>query len=272
MKVYIDYIFIQNLIIDFILLKETAYITKNDIKNKNAFFGALIASGYVVILIIFKIQELGYLITKIFLAFVIIYVCFKPKKTSSYIKLVVFFLTVSILNLGTFTFLLNFTGLKANKLGVETIFYALSLVISKGVISKMWKLYKREIKNEDLIYDVKFNIGEIEYKYKAFLDTGNSVYSQTKKLPIIFAETPKNLIGKNELDSLDKFEIQTTTLSKTSLKEAYIVDKITITKNNLSLITKAGIVFENNKFSKEGDYNMILNYNLYTEKMGGIKI
>ena len=272
MKVYIDYIFVQNLIVDFILLKETSYITKNNIKNKNAILASLIASTYVAILIWFKMPELNFAISKMLLTFIVIYICFRPSKVERYIKFVMFFLIVSILNTGTFTLVSSFIGTKEKSVILEIVFYIFSLAISKWTVSKMWKAYKRDIKNEDLIYNVKFNIGKNQYTYRAFLDTGNNVYSHSKRLPILFAETPKELSFDSKLKNIESFEIQTTTLSEKSTKTAYVIDDIVITKRDFILKTKAGVVFEKAKFSNTGDYNMILNFHLYTEEMGGIKI
>ena len=272
MKVYIDYIFVQNFIVDLILLKETSYLTKNYLKNKKAIFASLVASIYVAILIWFKVNQLNFFVSKILLAFVIIYISFKPTQIKKYIKLILFFLLVSILNIGTFTMVLKFTGIKGQSIKEEILFYIVSLVVSKFAITKLWKAYKRKIRDDSLIYDVEFNIGKEKYKYKAFLDTGNNVYSLLNNLPILFAQLPDKLIKESELNKLKNFEIRTTTLSNTSVKKAYVIDNIKISKGDYNLVTKAGIVFERGNFTKEGDYNMILNYYLYTEKMGGIKV
>lgn len=270
MKVYLDYIFIQNFIIDYILVLETGYLAKRKTKPKRYAFASLIAAIYVVIMMCFKVKELDYLISKILLAFVIIYISFKPTRVIDYFKLVGLFILASCVNVGTITVISNL--IKKNNLYFweEITIYLVGFLLSKTYISKMWKVYKSEIKKDDLIYDVKLIINNKEYKYKGLLDTGNSVYSHVQDIPIIFAY--KKNINDKDLKNMDMFYIETVTLSKKSSKEAYIFDNIEILKGNNKWNVKAGVVFEDTNFSKNNEYDMILNYILYTEKMGGIKI
>ena len=135
----------------------------------------------------------------------------------------------------------------------------------------MWKIYKGEIKNNDLIYDVKIELNEKVYKYKAFLDTGNSVFSYTNNLPVIFAEVLDDEI-LTELENKEYFHIRTVTLSNETSKKAYIFNKVEVTKNNKTWFVKTAVVFEKAKLSRDNSYNMLLNYILYTQDLGGIKI
>ena len=149
--------------------------------------------------------------------------------------------------------------------------YITSFIISKFFANQMWQVYKREIKNDDLIYDVKLKLNGKVYKYKAFLDTGNSVFSYANNIPVIFAEILDKDILK-ELETKEYFNIRTITLSNESNKKAYIFENVEIIKNEKVWFVKVGIVFEKAKLSKDSSYNMLLNYILYTQDMGGIKI
>ena len=55
MKIYLDYIFIENFIIDFIILYETSLMAKIKVKNKWLVIAAALSSLYVVIMIVFKL-------------------------------------------------------------------------------------------------------------------------------------------------------------------------------------------------------------------------
>ena len=136
---------------------------------------------------------------------------------------------------------------------------------------RMWKIYKSNIKEDTLIYEVEISLGRKTYTYKAFLDTGNNVFSNVYDVPVIFAE----LLNKEmllELDKKESFEIRTVTLSNESSKRAYIFDKVKIRNKDKIWNVKAAIVFEKVKLSKDKTYNMLLNYILYTQSLGGIKI
>jgi len=271
MTVYLDYIFIENFLIDYILLKETSYIARKNIANKKMIMSSIIASSYVVIMLYLKVEVLNYLICKILLVIIMIYISFKPNKIEEYIKLTVFFFLVSIINVGTLTFITNLLNLEGKSGILKLTVYAVSLILSKFFMSHVWKMYKHNIKNNDLIYEVKICLGNNIYVYNAFLDTGNNVYSYTYNVPVIFAEVMDEKMLK-ELKNKDSFDITTVTLSNTSNKKAYIFDKVEITQKDKTWFVKSAIVFENTKLSKSNSYNMLLNYILYSQNLGGIKI
>jgi len=122
---------------------------------------------------------------------------------------------------------------------------------------------------DNLNYTVILRVGSKKYTYEGFLDTGNTVYSHG--MPVVFAEVfDESILDK--LKDKEYFETKTVTLGNITVKRAYIFEDIQITNGRDTWRVKAGVVFENNKITKFNNYNMILNYILYTDSMGGIKI
>lgn len=271
MTIYLDYIFIENIVIDYILLIETSHIARKNISNKKTILAAIISSCYVVFMMYLKIQELNYVFCKILLVIVMIYIAFKPKEIIEYLKIIVLFFLISVINIGSLMLITNLFNMQESNYILKLIIYIASFSLSKFFENHMWEIYKREIKNDDLIYDVKLELNRKIYKYKAFLDTGNSVYSYSNNLPVIFAEILDDEILK-ELESKEYFNIRTVTLSNEANKKAYIFDNVEITKKERKWFVKTAVVFEKVKLSKNGRYNMLLNYILYTQDLGGIKI
>jgi len=269
MVVYLDYLFIENIIFDFIILKEVSDISKFKSKNKNILVAAIVSSLYVVLMLIFKLQVLNYFISKILLAFVTVYIAFKPEKWRSYIKLILMFFLVSIVNVGILVVSKSLLGIDEFTGIIKIEIYIIVYLIGKLILFKFWKIYLSNITKESLNYIVKLKIGNKEYTYEGFLDTGNTVYSHG--MPVIFAE----IIDENMIKGLkDKeyFETKTVTLGNVTIKRAYVFENILVTNEKENYCVKAGVVFENKKMSKCNNYNMILNYILYTDSMGGIKI
>ncbi len=271
MTIYLDYIFIENFIIDYILIKETSQIARRKISNKKAILAAIIASCYVVFMMYLKIQELNYVFCRILLVIVMVYIAFKPKEISEYLKITALFFLICSINIGCLMVVMNLLNMQNSTNFLKLIIYILSFLLSKFLANHMWQIYKREIKNDDLIYNVKLKLNGKEYKYKAFLDTGNSVYSHTNNLPVIFAEILDSNIVK-DLEKKESFNIRTVTLSNEASKKAYIFEDVEITKNEKVWFVKVAVVFERARLSKGGSYNMLLNYILYTQDLGGIKI
>ncbi len=271
MTIYLDYIFIENFLIDYILLKETSYIARRQLANSRAIISSIVASLYVVIMVYFKLQELNYLICKVLLVIILIYISFNSRKVDEYIKLIAIFFLISVINVGTLTVITNLFNLHSMTGVLKVIVYISSMCTSKLFTKHMWKIYKQDVKNQDLIYEVKINFGDKTYKYNAFLDTGNTVYSYTYNVPVIFAEIMDETIMQ-ELKKKQFFNITTVTLSNRQEKKAYIFEKIEIKKKDKRWYVKTAIVFENTKLSKDNSYNMLLNYTLYAQNLGGIKI
>jgi len=271
MTIYLDYIFIENFFINYILLKETAYIARIEFSQKRLLIATFISSIYVVLMIILKLKQLNYLICKLLLVVLIIYIAFNPKAVNMYIKLIMLFFLVSSINIGALTFITNFLNLKGVTGVLKLVVYIVGLFVSKSFMMTVWKIYRNNIANDDLIYDVTISIKNQKYHYKAFLDTGNNVFSYTYNVPIIFAEIKKKDLLL-DLKDMDFFYVTTVTLNSQTDKKAYIFENIQIKKGNKVWETKAGIVFEDSRLSKRGSYNMLLNYILYVQDLGGIKL
>ena len=267
MTIYLDYLFIENVIANFIILKEVSKISK--IKYKNIIIATIISALYVVVMLTFKLRTLNYFVSKILLAFVTVYIAFRPNKVIQYIKLVLIFFLVSIVNIGILIVSKNLLGIDELTGITKIAIYVFVYLMGRIVLFKFWKMYSLDITKETLNYTVTLKIGNKEYQYEGFLDTGNTVYSHG--MPVIFAEVLDNNMLK-ELETKEYFETKTVTLGSVTIKKAYVFDDILIANGKESYYVKAGVVFENNKMSKWNNYNMILNYILYTESVGGIKI
>lgn len=271
MTIYLDYVFIENFLIDCVILKETSYIARKNITTKRTIISSVIASLYVVLMMYLKIEKLNYLICKLLLVIIMIYISFEPKRIDEYIKLIALFFLISIINVGTLIVITNLLKLKNTNGILKIIIYLASLFLSKLCMKDMWKIYKRRIKDDDLIYEVNIRLNNKKYIYKAFLDTGNNVYSYTYNVPVIFAEVLDETMLKN-ISNKEFFNIRTVTLSSECNKRAYIIENVEIKKENRVWNVKVGVVFENTKLSKDNSYNMLLNYILYAQDLGGIKI
>lgn len=269
MTIYIDYLFIENVLLDYIILKEVAIISKCEYKKKKILIASIVSSLYIVLMLVFKLRELNYFISKIILVFVTVYLAFTPNKTILYIKLVLMFFLVSVINIGILVITENLLGIE-KLIGISKIaIYSFVYLIGKIVLFKLWKMYSTNVTKESLNYKVVLKIGNNSYTYDAFLDTGNTVYSH--KMPIIFAEVLDKDIDI-KLKEKEFFNVKTVTLGNVCEKKAYVFDDIVISNKQECWEVKAGVVFEKGKMSKLSNYNMILNYILYTDSMGGIKI
>ena len=114
MIIYLDALFIENIILDYIILKEVSIISKCKYNKICILFAAMISSVYVVLMVAFKLRELSYIIVKLLLILVVVYIAFKPNRITNYFKLMLFFLMVSAIYVGILIVTKSLLGLENN--------------------------------------------------------------------------------------------------------------------------------------------------------------
>lgn len=267
MTVYIDYLFIQSLVFDFVIITQTSAFSREKLKVCMAIMAAFLSAIYTCIVVITKLEFLNYFWCKIILSFVIVYVAFVPKTMLKYLKLVAMFYLSSILTIGATIFVSSVLceGKYQDSIS-KIIVYVVSLLVTYLSTNKFWKIYKYNLNKEKLNLNVEIFLNGKKYKYLGFMDTGNTVYSYELGVPIVFAEylTDKQ---KNDMPKEVFSIVPVSTISKKSSEKAVLVDGIVDGQK-----MKFGVVFVENKLNKNGDYNMVLNYKMFEEKLGGISI
>ena len=267
MIVYIDYLFMQSMMLDLVIIVQTSVLSREKLKICRATLAAFLSAAYACVVIISKLNFLNYFWCKIILSFVIVYVAFIPKSTLKYLKLVALFYLSSVLTIGATTFVSSLLceG-KYQDIISKIIVYVVSLLVTYVSTNKFWKIYKYNLNREKLNLNVEIFLNGKKYKYLGFMDTGNTVYSYELGVPIVFAEylTDKQ---KNDVSKEVFSTVHVSTISKKSSEKAVLVDGVIEGQK-----MKFGVVFVENKLNKNGDYNMVLNYKMFEEKLGGIVI
>lgn len=177
MIVYIEYVLINNFIIDLLLLKSTFLITGKRVKRLRLILSSSFASVFSLIFPLINLPNFLIILLKILLGILILVVaCNFSSKKEAYIHLIVFILLTMFTGGGIY-FIYNFLGVSVNsELVIATIFIPsfLLLKLIKGVINFVYR--RKNI--ESCSYLVSLNIGGKKIEVKGFLDTGNNVYYQ----------------------------------------------------------------------------------------------
>ena len=100
MTVYVDVIFLENIIINYIILYVTGIISKTNIKQLKILLGSIIGATYAIIYYILNLKIYSSFIIKIVLSIIIIYVSFNPKKFKILFKQVILFYLISFVFAG----------------------------------------------------------------------------------------------------------------------------------------------------------------------------
>lgn len=186
MKIYIDLLLLLNFIFDFLLLLTTSIVLKRRIKFFNVLVGAFVGSLSILVLF-FNINNLQLFLIKIYLSIIMCLVTFGYKDLKYALMNIFSFYLVSIL-FGGFLYLLNIEfsykhdGLffYNNGLSVNVIVLFIISPIILYIYIRQSRCLSKKIKN---YYKVDLEIGNINYKFMGYLDTGNTL--TYKGIPVI---------------------------------------------------------------------------------------
>ena len=193
MTIYLDVIFLENIVINYIMLYVTGIISKAQIKQKKLFLGALIGAIYSIIYYLFKLKIYSSFIIKIILSIVIIYVSFNSSNLKELLKKVLLFYLSSFVFGGASIAIIymvksqNITIQKGVLVGSYTLRTVLiGIVVAYFTIILAFKIIK--ISKKDLICEIVVTLNNKEIKTKALIDTGNLLKEPITNLPVIVME------------------------------------------------------------------------------------
>lgn len=195
MTVYIDVVFLENLILNVIILYATSLIAKMNLKIIRTLISASIGSIYAIMYYIFQIGLYSNIIFKFVLSVIMIYVAFNPKEFKTLLKvLILFYLTSFVFGGASLSviYLVNAqriniqNGMIIGKYTMNTIFTG--IIIAFIVIVIAFKIIKSKISKNDLFCDIRFKINNKEIKTKAMLDTGNLLKEPITNIPVVVVE------------------------------------------------------------------------------------
>lgn len=195
MTVYIDVVFLENLILNVIILYATSLIAKMNLKIIRTLISASIGSIYAIMYYIFQIGLYSNIIFKFILSVIMIYVAFNPKEFKTLLKvLILFYLTSFVFGGASLSviYLVNAqriniqNGMIIGKYTMNTIFTG--IIIAFIVIVIAFKIIKSKISKNDLFCDIRFKINNKEIKTKAMLDTGNLLKEPITNIPVVVVE------------------------------------------------------------------------------------
>jgi len=266
--VYIDYIFLENLIMNYLLL----YCTKNIVKEKTKVlritFASILGAVYVCVMCLLKLEILNYTVCKLLLSFAMMYITFIPKKISIYLKEIFIFYFISIIHTGTYLVLMSMFNLNINSTIVKVILYLFGYIFIYVIYNHVWKMFKTKLKKSDLVYDVYLNNGNKYIAYKGFVDTGNTSKDISSGRSIFYASKKDSI----DLEDKEKVTIKINTVKGESVVTGYMFDNVIIKRESNIKFTDIVVCFTEEEIKNNLGYDMIMNYETYEELLGGIYI
>lgn len=277
MVYYVEYVFAENFIVDFILLFITGKLLKKSIIYKRLIAASSVGALYVILTAYIGKDFMTYFIVKFSVSVLMLMIAFDCKGIIVNIRIIICFYITSLLMVGVITGLYYFTY---NKITVIAII--LSFFIGYITLIFFFKEIKLKQGKSNYIRTVTIRMSDKSKSIKAFIDTGNELTEPLTGKPVIVVNIGciKSVLGdalynsvlsyyKNEKsyeEMLNNYSninlkiIRFNTISSTGEMMVCITPDDIEVKNNANKIITADAVIGlyPKKISQKEDYDALL--------------
>ncbi len=213
MTIYLDIIFFENTLMNYIILYATGFVQKKRMKNVKLIISSIIGAIYAIVSYLNLIPIYSNPIMKVLLSSIMIYVAFNNENIKQMIKNLLLFYLASFV-IGGCALALLYMISPQNIIfenGVLVGTYPMKVTLIAGVVGFLIIQYsfsqnKRQMKMKDLLCDLEIFVNNQKVKMKAYIDSGNTLKDPLTKKPVIIVEKGimekiidiDNLIGGDE--------------------------------------------------------------------------
>lgn len=292
MTIYLDLIFAENVLMNYIILFATQIIVKSKTKHPQIriLLSSIIGSAYAIIVYLKILTIYSNIFAKIILSVVMVYIAFSPQNIKQMLKqLLIFYLTSFIFGGCTFAliYFIKPENVKINN-GVFVGTYPIKVALIAGLIAFIitqiaFKINKSKLSSKNQFAEIEIFYKTNQIKVKALIDSGNLVKDPISNMPVIILEKEQmqNLINAKLLDYIEQIlggdEITQTDEDLTKIR---VVPFMSIGKENGMLVgiraDKVQIKYEeeisqrknvivclySKKLTKDDKYNALIGLNL----------
>lgn len=212
MTVYLDIVFLENILMNYIILFGTGLIQKLKMSNLKLLLSSIIGAIYAIISYLNIIPIYSNFFMKIFLSILMIFVAYNPQKVKKMLKSLVLFYLISFGTGGCALALLYLIAPSKIffKNGVLVGAYPMEVTIIAGfigflIIQYCFNTNKKRLQKKDFICEIKLKICDKIIQTRAFLDSGNNLRDPLTNEPVVIVE--KEVINKYiNIDDLNNFK------------------------------------------------------------------
>lgn len=294
MTIYLDIIFVENVLMNYIILFATLVVIK--VKNKRQqiklFLSSIIGSTYALIVYLGILPIYSNLVAKIILSVVMIYVAFRPLNMKQLLKQLLIFYLVSFVFGGCTFALIYFIKPENVKIhnGVFVGTYPIKVALLAGVVAFIiteiaFKINRNKLNRHNTFFCIKIYDGEKMLKVNALLDSGNMLKEPISGMPVIIIEKEtlsklipeeilnyiEDIIGGDEKEDKDGIQqylskirmVPFMSIGKDNgMLVGIRVDKVKMETEDINIEKENVIVgIYNNKLTKDNKYNALIGLN-----------
>ena len=274
MVYYVEYVFVENFIIDFILLFITGKLIKRVIIFKRLIIASLVGSLYVILTFYIGREFMAFFIVKFSISVLMIMIAFDSKGILTNIRVIICFYITSLIMVGIISALYYLTY---DKLTVNAII--MSIFTGYAALHFFFKEIKDRINRHNYKRTVNVSIGNSSKTFRGYIDTGNELTDPMtgKHVMVVNIDCIKDILGDELCNKIMEFYdnkcyeslidennniilriIKYNTISNSGENMVCIVpDEIEIINNNNSIFIDAIIGIHPKRISMD-DYDALL--------------
>ncbi len=195
MTIYLDIVFLENALMNYIILYATGFIQKRKMKNFKLILSSIIGALYAIISYLNLIPIYSTFFMKVLLSLIMIYVAFNNENIKQILKnLLLFYLTSFVIGGCALALLYMISPQRVSFVnGVLVGTYPMKVTLIAGlvgfvIIQYSFSLNKRQMKIKDLLCDLEIVVNNKKVKIKGYIDSGNTLKDPLSNKPVIIVE------------------------------------------------------------------------------------
>lgn len=200
-EIYIDTFFLENLVIDYLILWVAGRFSKAAISSLRLLLGALVGASYAGAMVLFfsnqhVLNAYFTAVSKILVSFVMVALAFHIDKLKTFIKLlVVLYVTTFVFAGAAFAFFYFNQNSFVIANGMVYIPWEsnwpgliISLLTAAILLKVFWEQIQYKLAREKLLRKLKISFDQREIYLPALVDTGNYLHDPISNMPVVVVE------------------------------------------------------------------------------------
>lgn len=237
MEVYIEYVLLDNLVINWLIMLATLYLTKKKCVVKRLILTDLIATTCSVVMPWITCHAGLLFLLKVALGMILVGIMSTYRNPKEYCITFFIFISVTFLFGGVCYGLISMLGLTATMSGLMVFGFELPislffivLIVYAWAMIKLIKYFKKRAPIENMYYDLILYVGDKKVQCKGFLDTGNKLTSKNNSGLLI--------VGMSTFCKLyDDINYMDLCQGKKVLENSYYIDVKAVGSSSKMLVT-----------------------------------
>lgn len=212
MTVYLDVVFIENIIMNYIILYGTAVIAKVIPKHIRLILASGVGALYAIVAYLSILKIYSCIVLKVFLSVIIVYIAFNSQNIKIMFKQLLLFYLTSFVFGGAAFFLIYIVkpqdiimrnGVYVGTYPLKIAFLGAFLGFIVTILS--FKIIKTKLSKKSLLCNAIISINKKQIETVAMIDTGNLLKDPISNTPVIVVEHTLlyNILPKQILNNLE---------------------------------------------------------------------